>query len=128
MIQIAASLLIALSLLAASPATAAESTRMKHSGTVVSIDAARGVVVLAEVGPWRLQKGETVVTRRTIVLTPATKVDTFIRVNAPGAFAGDFIEVELDAADVSPGDFVTVDCLHERSRLVALRVTMAELE
>ena len=131
MIQAAAGILVALSLLAASPtspSSAANTARMKHSGTVISIDAERGVMVLAEVGPWRVRNGEMVVTRRTIRLTPATKVDTFIRVNVPGQFAGDFLEVPLDAADVTPGDFVTVDCLHERGRLIALRVTMAELE
>lgn len=120
------SIILVLGLLLASVAAAAPPP-VRHSGTVVSIDPARGVLVLAEVGPWRLDRGATVVTRRTIVLTPATKVDTFIRVNAPGAFAGDFIEVALDAADVSPGDVVTVECRHEAGRLVALRVTVAEL-
>jgi hypothetical protein len=49
-------------------------------------------------------------------------------VNAPGQFAGDFIEVPLEAGDVTPGDFATAECIEERGRLVALRVTLAELQ
>ena len=115
-----------LGLLLASAAAAAPPL-VRHSGTVVSVDPARGMLVLAEVRPWRVDRDGIAVTPRTIVLTPATKVDTFIRVNAPGAYAGDFIEVALDAADVSPGDVVTVEYRHEVGRLVALRVTVAEL-
>jgi hypothetical protein len=127
MMHIVASLMLSLAL-AGPPAPAAEMPRMKHSGTVVAVDAARGVLILAELGPWRIEQGQTVVTRRAISLTPATKVDAFIRVDVPGRFAGDFIEVPLEAADLTPGDFVTVDCLHEQDRLVALRVTLAELD
>ncbi|HET7344027.1 MAG TPA: hypothetical protein VFL90_21365 [Methylomirabilota bacterium] len=128
MLAIVASLILSASLLGVAPAPAADTPHVKHSGTVVAVDAQRGVLVLAEVGPWRLDHGETVVTRRTIVLTPATKVDALIRVSVPGGFVGDFLEVPLDAADLTPGDFVTVDCLHERGRLVALRVSVAELD
>jgi hypothetical protein len=63
-----------------------------------------------------------------VAITPETKFNTFIRVNVPGAFAGDFLEVALDANDVTPGDFVTVECVVERGRLVAVRVTVAELD
>jgi hypothetical protein len=42
-------------------------------------------------------------------------------------FAGDFIEVTLDAEDITPGDVVTAECGHERGRLIAVRVTMAEV-
>ena len=66
-------------------------------------------------------------TRRAITLTARTRFNRFIRVNALGAFAGDFIEVVLDIDDVSPGEFVTAECIVERSRLVAMSVTLAEL-
>ncbi len=84
-------------------------------------------MIMEEVGPWQVEQGRTVVTRRTISLTSATTFNTFIRVDVPGRFGGDFIEVALDAEDVTPGDFVTAECLHERGRLVAVRVTMAEV-
>ena len=115
-------LLAAVALLATAPADAAGPTR--HSGTLVAIDPERGVLVLDEVGPSRNDRP--VITRRTVVLTPSTTFNTFIRVNVPDAFAGQFLEVALDAGDLTPGDFVTAECLLERGRLVAQRVTLAE--
>jgi hypothetical protein len=100
---------------------------VSHSGTVVAIDPQGGVLILDEVGPWRVQQAQTVITRRTVALTPGTKFNTFIRVDVPGGFGGDFLEVALDAGDLTPGDFVTAECVTERGRLVAVRVTLAEL-
>jgi len=99
----------------------------RHSGTVVDLDPVEGVLVIDEVGPWRVVQGETVVTRRTIGLMPSTRFNVFIRVDVPGRFAGDFLEVELEATDIAPGDFVTAECIRERGKLVALTVTRAEL-
>lgn len=125
--HVARFLLLALAL-AAAPAAAADAARAtRHSGTVVSVDPRGGVIVMEEIGPWRVEEGTTVVTRRTIRLMPETKVNTFIRVDVPGRFAGDFIEVELDTEDITPGDFATAECVRERGRLVAVRVTLAEL-
>jgi hypothetical protein len=127
MIGTAASILLALFLLLPSaPPAALAAPDTRHSGTIVAIDPQGGVMILEEIGPWGVDHGKTVVTRLTITLTALTKVNTFIRVNAPGAFAGDFIEVSLDVADVSPGDFATADCVHEHGRLIAPRVTVAE--
>jgi hypothetical protein len=128
MIRIASSLLLALALGAAPAATAADAVRTTtYSGSVVTVDPQGGVMIMEEVGPWRVEQGRTVVTRRTISLTSATTFNSFIRVDVPGRFAGDFIEVALDAEDITPGDFVTAECLHERGRLVAVRVTRAEV-
>lgn len=128
MIRLASSLMIVLALGAATLTSAADATRTStYSGAVVTIDPQGGVMILDEVGPWQVKEGQTVVTRRTIGLTPATIINTFIRVNVPGRFGGDFIEVPLDAADVTPGDFATAECRMERGRLVAVRVTLAEL-
>jgi hypothetical protein len=126
--RIASSLLLALALVAGPSALAADSARpTRHSGTVVAVDPPGGVLIMEEIGPWRVEQGKTVVTRRTIGLTSGTKVNTFIRVDVPGRFAGDFIEVELDAEDITPGDFATAECVRERGRLVAVRVTLAEV-
>ena len=113
-------------LLAVSGGEAARTTA--YSGTVVAIDPEVGVLTFDEVGPWRVAQGWTLVTRRTVTITPDTSFNTFIRVNAPGGFAGDFLEVALDAEDVTNGDFVTAECVAERGRLIAVRVTLAELE
>ena len=118
---------LALGAAPAAPAPDATGPTTTHSGTVVAIDPEGGVLVFEEVGPWRVEQGATVVTRRSVVFTAATKFNTFIRVNVPGAFAGDFLEVALDADSVTPGDFVTAECVRERGRLVAVRVTLAEL-
>ena len=125
MTRVASSVLLALVLVAASAADGAGPTA--YSGTVVTIDSQEGVLILDEIGPWRVEQGKTVTNRRTIQVTAGTTFNRFIRVNVPGAFAGDFLEVALDADDVTPGDFVTAQCIDERGRLVALRVTVAEV-
>lgn len=129
MIRAAISFALALVLGAAPAVLAADATgpTTTHSGTLVAIDPAGGVLAFEEVGPWRVEQGRTVVTRRSVVFTPATKFNTFIRVNVPGAFGGDFLEVALDADSVTPGDFVTVELIREGGRLVAQRVTIAEV-
>ena len=128
MIRATRSLLLALLVVAVpvvSVSAGPPSTR--HSGTINSIDPQGGVLLLDEVGPWLVEQGRTVLTRRTVVLTADTKFNSFIRVSVPGAFAGDFLEVRLDAASVTPGDFATVECVRERGRLVAVQVTLAEV-
>ena len=116
-------LIATLLLLATAVADAAGGVR--YSGSVVAIHPRRGVMIIEEVGPGRGPKA--VVTQRTISVTSRTKFNRFIRVNGPGAFAGDFIEVVLDADDVALGEFVTAECVLERGRLVAVLVTLAEL-
>lgn len=129
MVRAVGSLLLLLSLMigGVGPAAAAPAV-VRHTGTVVFIDAERGVLILDEVGPWRVKNGRTVTTRLTIDLTRETRVNTFIRVNVPDRFAGDFLEVVLDAHDVTMGDVVTIDCRHEAGRLVAETMTLAALD
>jgi hypothetical protein len=110
----------------ATPAADAARTE-RHSGSVLTIDPQSGVMVVEEVGPWRVERGETVVTPRMIALTAATQFNLFMRADVPGAFAGDFIEIALEPVDVSPGDFVTAECVSEGGKLVAVTVTVAEL-
>jgi hypothetical protein len=128
MIRLGSSLLLVLVLGTTSVAPAAGAGATAYSGMLAAIDPGGGTLMLDEVGPWRVEHGRTVTTRRTIVVTPDTKFNTFIRVNVPGAFPGAFLEVALDVDDITPGDFVTAECVTERGRLVAVRVTLAELE
>jgi hypothetical protein len=119
-------LVLAFGLLLAVPiADAARTTA--YSGTVAAIDPQGGVLLLDEIGPWQVTQGRTVLTRRMVTITPDTKFNTFIRVSIPGGFPGEFLEVGLDAGDVTPGDFATAECVVDRGRLVAVRVTIAEL-
>jgi hypothetical protein len=113
-------------LLTASMAPAADTGRLTFSGIVAGLDPQGRVLLLDEVGPWRSGQGRSVTTRRTILFTDQTKFNTFIRITVPGRFTGDFLEVDLTADDVTPGDFATVECVRERGRLVAVRVTLAE--
>ena len=48
-----------------------------------ALDLQGGVMIIDEVGAWLVEQGRTVVTRRTIGLTSATRFNTFIRVNVP---------------------------------------------
>jgi hypothetical protein len=119
--------LLILSVLGLTTPVADAARSERHSGTVVSIDAERGLLVLGEIGPWRVVGGETVVTPRTLRLTPATEYRLYMRANVPGAYRGDFIEVVLDADDIAPGGFVTAECVLEGGRLVVVTLVLAEL-
>jgi hypothetical protein len=102
---------------------------VKHSGTVVRIDRELGTFVLAEVGPWRLRSGATVMTSQTVVVTPTTDFVFVKRVKSPpSGYRGDFIEVKLEPWDFATRDFVTVECRPERGRMVALRIVLSELD
>ncbi len=107
------------------PASPADPVRL--SGTVAEVDPAQGLLIIDEVGPWRVVRGQTVLTRRTIEIRPSTRFNVFIRVDVPGHFGGDFLEVALEASDLAPGEFVTAECVRERGRLVALTVTLADV-
>ena len=99
----------------------------RRSGRVRGIDDRVGMILIEEVGPWQVRKGVTQVTRHTIVVLPSTKIASHIRVNVPGRFAGDFIEVPLTLSDVALGDFVTVECRRERGQVIALSIVVAEV-
>jgi hypothetical protein len=105
--------------------TSAEQT-MRHSGSIVSIAEDARTFVLAEVGPWRVRGGATVITFRTITLARETELAIAARAMTQTGFAGDFIESRLGPEDVYLNDYVTVDCRHEGRRLVALKITVTE--
>jgi hypothetical protein len=110
----------------AAPAGAGEV--MKHSGRITSISDGAGTFVLAEVGPWRVRDGATVITNRTITLVPETRYAVVARADAaPSGYAGDFVETSVGPEKVYLGDSVTVECLHEGTRLVALKITVTDM-
>jgi len=100
----------------------------RHSGSIESIPADARTFVLAEVGPWQVRDGATVLTRRTIELTPETKYTIVARVDAaPSGFRGDWVEFEIGPERVYLNDQITVECRHDGKRLVALKITVIEV-
>lgn len=113
-------------LMLAAPAAAAEIKQ--HSGRIVSIADDARTFVLAEVGPWQVRNGATVVTYRTIELAPQTQFTIVARIDAaPSGFRGDWVEFAIGPERVYLNDQVTVDCRHEGKRLVALKITVVEV-
>jgi|SRR5215470_2251921 len=117
---------LAMVLALAAPAGAAEIKR--HSGSIVSIPDDARTFVLAEVGPWQVRNGATVLTRRTIELTPETRYAIVARVEAaPSGFRNDWVEFRIGPERVYLNDQVTVECRHEGKRLVAVKITVIEV-
>lgn len=121
--QLTALLLVMLVLTSASPG--AEISR--HSGIVLAVDRVAGTVILGELREWRTQQGVEII-RRPIVVEVAT---AFVRARrqpeAPSGYRGDWTEEALAAWGLQEGDFVTVECVHEGSRLVATRITLVDV-
>lgn len=46
---------------------------------------------------------------------------------SPSGYAGDFVETMVGPEGVYLGDFVTVECVHEGQRLVALKITVTDM-
>ena len=109
-------------------ASAGAADTLKHSGSIVSIAEDAKTFVLAEVGPWQVRDGATVITYRTITLAPETEFAIVARADAaPSGFKGDFVETRLGPEGVYLNDYVTIDCRHEGKRLVALKITVIEV-
>jgi len=105
---------------------AGEPVIVRHSGTVVAIDREGGTIFLSEVGPWHPSRGLSVV-KFAVLITPETRF-TLLERSAEAPVPGDFLERPGAFADLKLGDFVTVECLHEGKRLVALRIFLTKLE
>jgi hypothetical protein len=115
-------------LLALAASASADELVTRHSGTIVAIADDARTFVLAEVGPWQVRNGAIVITDRTITLAPATQYAMVGRADdAPSGFPGDFVELVLGPESVYLNDYVTVECRHEGKRLLAVKITVAEL-
>lgn len=102
--------------------------QMKHSGTIVAIDDKAGTIVLAEIGPWKVRQGRTVITHRTIDVTPETEFAIAGRYYAEvDAFPGQYVEEAILPGAIYVDDYVTVDCLHKGTRQIALKITVTEV-
>lgn len=100
----------------------------RHSGLVVAVDDEVGTFALAEVGPWQRRNGETVVTRRNIVVTDETRFLLVRRVDRPpSGYPRDYVAQDLAPWGLDEGDFITVECRHERGRLLAITVLVVDI-
>jgi hypothetical protein len=126
MVAMVGVLSVAVASLAAAAGGAAVS---RHSGAVEAIDAGRGTLVLAEVGPWTVKSDRTVITTRTIALTAATVYRRASRGDAaPSGFPGDFVLRPVTVRDIAAGDLVTAECERRDGTLVARTVTLVAIE
>jgi hypothetical protein len=101
---------------------------VKHSGSIVAVDEAAGTIVLGEIGPWQVRDGETVVTYLEIAVTPATAFAIVSRAEEETeGFLGEFVETPIEPWALYETDYVTIDCLHEGRRLVALKITVTDV-
>ena len=110
------------------PASSEGGDIVRHSGVIVDIADDGSTFVLAEIGPWQIRNGQTVITYRTINLAPETTYARAKRAaDAPSGFPGDFVEVPVGPDAVYMNDYVTVESRHEARRVVAVKVTAAQL-
>jgi hypothetical protein len=100
----------------------------KYSGTVLSVDRSAGVIVVGDMGPWRIKDGVTQVDRRTIEVTLSTEFVSVRRASgpAPSGWVGDFVESVLPGWQVKPGDWVTVIAKPDDKRPTAVRIHVWE--
>jgi hypothetical protein len=129
------SLLVAIALLAAATSPVVDPMASPgglepldhYSGTLVSIDRGRDVMLVDEVGRWDPVTERASVTRRTIHFTALTNFKVFVRTTVPGAYTGDFVEFTVGVDALMPGDVVTAECVRNGSALVALELIVADV-
>jgi hypothetical protein len=109
-------------------ASAGAAETMKHSGSIFAIGDDATTFVLAEVGPWEVRGGATVITYRTITVTPETRFAIVGRdADTASGFPGEFLEMPLGPDGIYLNDYVTIDCLHDGTRMIALKITVTEV-
>ena len=119
---------IVLSIIATLALTLGTAWAWDHSGTVMAVDPAKGILVIGEIGPWHVKDGKTEITRQTVVVEPSTEFVMTKRTREPGpaGWPGEFVEVPLGAWAVKEGDFVTVHVEQKGKRRIATKITVAE--
>jgi hypothetical protein len=121
--------LVTLTVLALPLAVNATSS-VRHSGTVVSIDEARGSLVLEELGPWTGSLESTAV-RREVRLEADLEV-TLVRRDPDGTGAdgwrGGFAQTAIARSELRPGDYVTVETHRRGALLVASSIQVVRPE
>jgi hypothetical protein len=121
-------MLVAVAVVAWMIPTGSDGQERKYSGTVLSVDRSAGVIVVGDMGPWRIKDGATQVDRRTIAVGPSTEFVSVRRAKgpAPSGWVGDFVESVLPGWHVKPGDWVTVIVTTGDRPPTAIRVSIWE--
>ena len=121
-------MLVAVAVLAWAIPTGSDGQERKYSGTVLSVDRSAGVIVVGDMGPWRIKDGVTQVDRRTIAVAPSTDFVRITRASgpAPSGWIGDFVESVLPGWRVKAGDWVTVIVKAGDTRPTAVRIYVWE--
>lgn len=110
---------MAMVLVAAAPLCAAEG--VKHVGTVVAVDAARQTITLEEAGPSR--GPEIRLGKYTARIDPGARVELVERADrGSDGWPGGFVERELRAADVRPGDYASLSVEDRGGKPVVTRI------
>ena len=113
---------VVLTLLLAGSAGAASA---RFAGKVRTLDPAKGVLVLEDVGPYT-GRGMASVTTRTIALSPTTEYVLAGRSPEAPGFPGRFKETKGTISDVSAGAFVSVECELAGGKCTASRITIVQ--
>jgi hypothetical protein len=123
--RLAASAVALVAVLAVSPAWAGETAR--HSGTIISADPAHQALTVEEIGPWHGSEIKAL-KREVVRLTPETRIDLERRSEQAAGWPYGFAEQKLAAADLKPGDFVTVTVERQGGRAIATKVAVVRPE
>ena len=108
--------------------TAAAGDTVMHSGIVTSVDAARGTLILQEMGPW---KGpDTNPTSVSIALQSTTIVEVVQRSTLGKArengWQRGYISSPMKADDLHAGEFANVSTVRDGRRLSAVSVEIVQ--
>ena len=108
--------------------TAAAGDTVMHSGIVTSVDAARGTLILQEMGPWN--GPDTNPTSVSIALQPTTIVEVVQRSTVGNArengWQGGYISSPMKAGDLYAGEFANVSTVRDGRRLSAVSVEVVQ--
>jgi hypothetical protein len=98
-----------------------------YSGTIIDVDKGAGLLIVGEVGPWRVKNGQTEITKRTLAIAPSARFVAARRSQGPGptGWPGEFVEVPLEPWAVREGNFVTVHVERSEKGPTAVKVTVA---
>jgi hypothetical protein len=100
----------------------------RHSGQVVSVDAAAGAIVLEELTASKSEAPASM--KRTVVLSPRAQVQILTRSEGAerSAWPGGFTASAVSLADIRPGDFVTAVGQERSGRLEATAVELVRAD
>jgi hypothetical protein len=100
----------------------------RHSGQVVSVNAAAGTIVLEELTASKSEAPANM--KRTVALSPSAQVQILSRSESAegSAWPGGFTASAVSLADIRPGDFVTAVGQERSGRLEATAVELVRAE